>query len=450
MGVSAQDWLDAQHGVLGSVLISPELAPQVLAETSEQDYSGQCLAVYQAIRHLFSAGQPIDVVTIRDCLGADSSKFLLQLMEITPTAANYKTYIALCRKQSRISRIQSIAMRMMDAESLEQIQQCLEQAAAISAGEQGIRAIPIREAFLRFVDRRLAEKKPEYISWPIRDMDKLLYVEPGDFVILGGKPSAGKTAFALQCAWHMAESKRVGFFSLETGEEKLADRQFSSAAEIPLENIKLNALSEAHWDSVRQIDAATIRRNLDYIPVHNVSVADLHAFSAAKGYDVIFVDYIQLLKGHGASRYEEVTNLSIDLHRFSRATGCCVIGLSQLSRQGGDAAPDMSALRESGQLEQDADAVLLLYLEKPDDPKSRRILKCAKNKEGERFRTLLDFDGKYQRFSKASDPGGVYRAMQQMSKEARQQRQLAKMQQMTMLPPDTEVPEEFTKGASVG
>lgn len=443
MGLKTQDWLDAQNSVIGSAMISPELVPKILSQVADSDFSGAALAVLQAMRHLFAAGSPIDVVTVRDKLGASYSSYLMQVMEITPTAANWQYYVDICKKQARIVKLQEIGGLLSVADTPEEQQALLEQAIAVNSARQGIKSITFRDALEAFIDRHANAAPPTYLRWPIRELNDLLFVEKGDFIILGGRPSAGKTAFALQCAWELSENLHVGFFSFETKEKKLTDRQVSAVCGIPLENIKRDAMNENHWESIIALEKSTSAdRKLEIITECGLRVADIHAFSAARQFDVIFLDYLQIIPASGSSRYDIVTNLSLDLHRFSQSSSCAVIALSQLSRPGGDhsgkqSSPGMNALRESGQIEQDADAVLLLYLEDEKQPNGRRVLKCAKNKEGERFRMLLDFDGKMQRFSKAHDPGGVQRQLAQMAKETKRQ---AREQQMTLLPNDTPVP----------
>lgn len=437
MGIAAEKWLEAQQGVIGSALIDPVVVPIVLAQTSAKDYSGVNLAVYQAMASIFAAGKPVDPITVADKLGGEYSKYLMQLMEVTPTAANVKAYIEICRKQSRIHRLREIGGRMAVSTDSVELQKLLEEAAATNMEQQSFQATPIYQAFCDFAARKADERQPKFLRWPLKELNDLLYVEPGDFVLLAGKPSAGKTAFALQTAWTLAETQKVGFFSLETGERKLMDRQVSAVSGVPLENIKRNALSAQHWDSIISQKEQFKRRRLDFITKSGMDVSELQAYAAAKKYDVIFIDYLHLLSEGKRSPYEEVSRISMSLHRFSQTSGCCVVGLSQLNRGDKDkkGAPDMSWLRDSGQLEQDADAVLILYLEDEKNPNSRRILRCAKNKEGERFSMRLDFDGRTQRFAKASDFGGS-------QKEIRRAAQQTKSEQLRILPPDTFVPFE--------
>lgn len=430
MGISTLNWLDAQNGVIGSALISPELLPKILAQVSDSDFNGPALAVLQTMRHLFSKGSPVDVITVHDAvkekLGEKTAKYLMELMEITPTADNWQSYVDLCRKQARIVKLQKLGTMLAAADTQEAQQKLIEQIAVVNSTRQGIKAITFHDALASFIDRHSVDTPPDYLKWPIKQLNNLLFVEKGDLVLLGGRPSAGKTAFALQCAWELSKTMRVGFFSLETKEKKLTDRQVASICNIPMENVKRNVMNENHWDSVIALaQSDDDKRKLEIIEEPILKVYDIQAFSVARQYDVVFIDYIQLIKSSGFNRTEQVTNLSLDLHRFSQSSECTVIGLSQLSRQGNDSTPDMSKLRESGQLEQDADIILMLYLKDQNSPNGQRVLKCAKNKEGERFKMLLDFDGNTQYFSK---PG-----------TKRQERE----QQLTMLPDETPVPREF-------
>ena len=443
MGLSSSEkWLEAQQGVLGSALIDPVTVPIILSQTTVKDYSGPNVAVFQAMSALMRCGEIVDPITIADKLGDSYRSYLMQLMQITPTAANVQAYINLAKKQARIYRLQEIGGMLQASTDPDEQQRLLEDAVAVTAEQQSIQAVPIYKAFLDFVDRRSESKTPEYLQWPIPQLNDLLYIEPGDFVLLAGKPSAGKTAFALQCAWTLSEKHRVGFFSLETGEKKLTDRQVASVAGVPLENIKRNAMNQHHWDSILALDAAFKDRNLEIIDKSDIKITELQAYASAKQYDVIFIDYVHLLSENRRTPYEEISRISMALHRFAQTAGCCVVGLSQLNRggEGKRGIPDMSWLRDSGQLEQDADAVLILYLEDEKNPSSPRVLKCAKNKEGERFNMRLAFDGKTQKFSKMQDFGGVQRQLNRMARERKQEVQLK------ILSASTPVPAEFLRG----
>ena len=124
----AEKWLDAQYSVLGSALIDDRVIPQVMAGTRESDYSGPCRNVFRAIQGLFDKGEPLDAVSINNALGGKYGDFLVQLMEITPTAANVESYIRICREQARVNAIRDLAAQLQTAETMDEARKLLEQA----------------------------------------------------------------------------------------------------------------------------------------------------------------------------------------------------------------------------------------------------------------------------------------------------------------------------------
>lgn len=438
MVVSSQDWLDAQVGVLGSVLISPELAAKVVAETSEEDYAGQCLSVYRAIKSLFLQGKPADAVLVREQLGEAYTPTLMQMMEVTPTAANIDHYVAACKERGRLLRLRDIGQQLQEAADLEAASELLEQANKAMVKRSGVRVVTMEQALSSFWERHEGEK--EYLSWPIDGLQDKLYAEAGDFIILGGYPSDGKSALALQMAYHMALTKRVGFFSLETSDRKLFDRMMASVAKIPMDRIKTNGMTGRDWEQAGKFAQEINQRHLEYIPASGMSVSDIQAISHARRYDVIFVDYLQLINGKGKDRFSVVTDISIGLHTMAQSTNIAVIALAQLSRPQKQKetamtpAPTLSSLRESGQIEQDADIVFMLY--RPSFHDQRRELMILKNKEGKLGRITLDFDGQHQTFSRsiADKYAQTKKAIREAGRAARQEYE--------RLPDDTPVPFE--------
>ena len=435
-----EKWLDAQYSVLGSVLISPEVTPRVMSGTSEQDYSGACRTVFLAIKKLFLSGAAIDPVSVSGALGPNYRDFLVQLMQITPTAANIDAYITLCREQSRVAAVRELAQKMAVADTSEKLRPLLEKASGLMTDKPNLKITTMADALSSFMQRHT--KKPEYLTWPVPELNDQIYGELGDFFIIAGSPSTGKSAWALQCAWHWAQQYKVGFFSLETSSEKLFDRQMAAAAQINMEVIKRNVLSQAEWDKVCGMNPEITARNLELIPAAEMTPADVRAVTMMRGYQIIFIDYLQLLAASGDNRTAQVTSISIALHTLAQSMGVTVVALSQLARKK-EGAPSMSDLRESGQIEQDADMVMILSLEKKDDPSGNRILHVAKNKEGICPKVLLVFDGKHQTFSKANCSGDVLGKMVADGKKAkRKAHQQADPNQMQILPGNTPVPFE--------
>lgn len=237
MAVSNQDWLDAQYSVLGSALIDDSVVPMIVSETSASDYFGVCRNVYGAIRKLFLAGEAVDPVSVNHALGGNYKEIIVQLMEVTPTAANVETYIRLCRERAKILTVQGIGRELAEADSLEQLQKLLEQANSLVADKVNLKITSMSDALRSFMDRH-SKDVAKYLPWPVQQLNDVIYAEPGDFLIFAGYPSAGKSAWALQCAWSWAKDYKVGFFSLETSSEKLFDRQMSAIAEISMNDIK--------------------------------------------------------------------------------------------------------------------------------------------------------------------------------------------------------------------
>lgn len=156
MSVTNQSWLDAQYSVLGSALIEPKVVPQVMAETQESDFSGPCRTVYQTISDVFNSGFPVDVVSVASKLPNDYREFLAQLMEITPTAANVGTYIALCREQSRVLSCREIGKELSSCEDSKTARSLVEEASKMMSSVQSNRTASMESLMRRFYER--AEK----------------------------------------------------------------------------------------------------------------------------------------------------------------------------------------------------------------------------------------------------------------------------------------------------
>lgn len=396
-----------QVSVIGSLLIDEKCIGATLAELPPEDFlSDVYRTIYQAIRTLFTAGQTVDPVTVLGALGKDSGEgwyeIIKQCLDATPTAANVGEYTRLLRETARLYRSRQVGARLAEVNGLDDVPALLSELSAQMVERSGVKVTTMAEGLARFVERHKAT--PEYFRWGLAELDERLYIGRGKFVILGGYASDGKTALALSCAWEMAKTQRVGFYSLETDDGTLMDRLISSVTKIEMGRIKKSELTQEDYDDVARVSGNVISRNLELVLAAGMTAADIAAHAQSRRYDVIYVDYVQLIRSDRprSSRTEQITAISIDLHTAAQSTGITIVGLSQLTRpeksNGSRVAPSMSSLRESGQLEQDADAVILLYREKPDTQDSRRVLKIAKNKEGEVGYSYLAFDGATQTF----------------------------------------------------
>lgn len=412
-----QDKLSAQVAVLGSLLIKPEFIGEALTKIREEDFtSPHCRMVFCAIRSLFTESGKVDAALVRAKLGGndgvDWGRFLLETMEITPTAYNIWEYAAIMREQARMTKVIELAGLLQVAGDSGQARQIIARLQETMVDRHGVKRMNMEEALISFGERHTTVH--QYMTWGIPTVDKKLFVDLEDMVVLGGYPSAGKTALAVSFAFHQAKEKRVGFYSLETSRYKLADRLISNMAGIEMGEIKRSEISEQSWQRLADCSDRIRQRKLDLIEASGMTAQDIQADALAKRYEVIYIDYLQLVEPESRriNRTEQVSGISRSLQQLAHKNGLLVVALSQLARMEKTRdekmiEPTMSDLRESGQIEQDADAILLLYLEdltRPSD--SRRILKVAKNKEGKRGKIYLDFDGSYQRFKESDEPKG--------------------------------------------
>lgn len=404
MSQTPSRYYEAQIGVLGSMLIDgAHTAGLVMQSLQPEDFTGPNRTIFEVCRELFRAGRPVDPVPVSQKLGPEYKQMLLDIMELTPTAANVREYITLTAEQSKLAKLKDLGTSLVGCVDAAEAQSLLAQANRVAGGRPSVRVVSMEQGLLDFYERQRTQAV--HIPWGLSKVDGAMMSEFGDFIILGGEPSTGKTALSLQMAWTQAEKHRVGYFSLETRPEKMIDRAVAAVTGVDFGKIKRHRMEQSDWDACEAKASAIVGRKLDIIQAGGLSVLDIQAMTAAGRYEIIYIDYIQLVAPEDRRRsdVEQVTQISKDLHTLAQTTGVTVIALSQLARpqtgQGKVKSPGMHSLRQSGQLEQDADGILLLYLEEPGNTRARRCLQIAKNKEGEAGGVdYLAFDGAHQRF----------------------------------------------------
>ena len=423
--------LDAENGVLGSLLIDERILREAFSVVDAGDFLNPTnRMIFQTARKLFQAGEPVDAMTVRDQIGGEYSKYLYELMEITPTSANWREYAEAMHRQASLYRIKELAFKLEQAVTLEDCRPLCADLGQLLAGGQRVDAWTMREMLDDFFTAQEPDSPaPQYITSGIRELDEGSFTELGDVVMIGGYPSDGKTALALSMAYHMAKTHKVGFFSLETSKQKVRDRMVSHVAQISAQAIKRRALTEADWKLLAEKSADMVKRDLTVLRGAGTTVSEIQAISQAYGFQIIFIDYVQLVVpelDRRANRQEQMASVSIALHTFAQATGTLVVELAQLTRPeraGSWREPDMHDLKETGQFEQDADMIYLLFRPDPKDKTlsqdDHRMLKIAKNKEFRRGTWPLYFDGDKQTFSIMTDDKGVMRQMVEAGKAAR-------------------------------
>lgn len=391
--------IQMQYTLIGTLIAEPSRIGEILTKLHPADFtSAACRGLFEALGAMHFAGAPINQFTLLDRAGEEYGEAIMEASGLYTEDLDY--YAEQIAERSRLSSMQRIGEQLATVQDAAAASALLSRLHALQADNAEVSIVSASDAAAAFVESQTAPT-PEYYRWGMSELNRNLFVEPGDYVVVGGFPSAGKTLLSLQFALELADLHRVGYFSIETSPKKLIDRAMANLAHIPLSAIKTHSMTDVQWDSAAVAADILSRKKLEIIQAAGMSVSDIRAISLSRRYQVIFVDYLQIVTTKAASRYEEVTNISKDLHTFAQADGITVIALAQLSRpekteRGQKRPPNMSSFRESGQIEQDADVALLLWPSNPDDNKSTRILKCGKNKDGDRFRIELEFDGAMQ------------------------------------------------------
>ena len=409
MGEKENALLNAQLGVIGSMLIDDQTVGLCVQALKEEYFDGQYRTIFSAMRRLFQGGRPVDPVTVIGVTGKEYAELLRQIMELTPTAAHVKAYITDLKREARLRMLKNAAAEMLGAENEAEIRAAMDRINAVLVDRPDVRAMNMQEALADFYKRHDPNVRPQYLPWKFEKLNDYLHTMRGDLCVIGGYPSDGKTTLALATAREQARTKRVGFFSFETDCEKLADALIASAAQIGLPKIQLNAMNEHDWDTLAALASDFGGRNLELIEAAGMTVSDIRLYALAKHYDVIYIDYLQLIESPdrsqwGQQEYARVTANSRALKQFGRQNGPAIVALSQMTRpqagkNGKIPPPSMANLRSSGQIEQDADNILLLFRENQRIPNCDRVITVAKNKTGVAGDSFyLQFKGETQTF----------------------------------------------------
>lgn len=428
--ILTEEWLLAQNRVLGAALLDPKLVPKVVTELTPEDFTGNARLIYDAMASCFrrcSNPDEIDpVVIVQTMGGSDAARTLVaQYMDLCPSAAEIDRYLQLTAQQSKLNRLRDLGQRLSETSSLEDAVAMADAITNQLVDRPGIQSFSPAALMEQFAVRHSASKR--FAQWSIPVIGDYVRLKPGRLYIIGAEPSGGKTAFALEQMLSISADKRVLFCSLETDAGTLFDRMIATVAEIPLTAMERGEISAPQSQRLMDCSAHICSRNFVIQQCAGVTVAGIKAAAAATKADVVIVDYLQLIcsSSRKLSRYEAVTEISMDLHILAQSTGIAVIALSQVTNRDPSArrAPlGIHSARESGQIEADADAILMVdkYVE-PDLRKSgsnaNRVLRIVKNKNGLCGDIPLRFDGRYQRFSRAYVPNPDW-ASAQKAKDA--------------------------------
>lgn len=382
--------------LLGAILIKPDLAPYSLPDLEIEHFPVDLQPVFAALSGLWNAKGQLDAVeacarypeqrtAIMECVEECEGEY------IAITRDRIEEWTQLIREQAALTQFQSLALQagssLTTFADLPGLYSQMGEALTLDREEQDFK--PIGELIDNYI-RRLDEKA-KYILTGIPVIDRYLNLSPGNLFIIGGRPSAGKTALSLQMACEMArKGYKVCYFSLETDPDTLTARIIANRLAIPLSDVKAKTVPQSSLDDLAELH----RLPLFIRSASGKGAGWIKAQAQRMKAQVVFIDYLQLLTASKAKdRYQQITSISIALHELAQTTGILVVVLAQLNRNAAHASPSTADLKESGQLEQDADAILLLSADKEQ---YQAIL--AKNKEGRVGEIPLTFDKARQRF----------------------------------------------------
>jgi len=441
--------VEAEQSLLGGLLLDNQAWEKIADLVSVDDfYRDDHRRIFRHIGKLIESNRPADVVTVLESIEASDDKdktggvaYLGSLSQNTPSALNIRRYAELVRERAVQRKLAQVATDIAEialSPSGKDVGQLLDEAETriLEIGEQGTRnrtgfeeIQPVLARVMERIDYLYHRDNPSDVTGVptgFVDLDeKTAGLQPGDLIIVAGRPSMGKTAFALNMAENVAVDNGlpVAVFSMEMGGTQLAMRMLGSISRVDQHRMRTGRLNDEEWGKL-----SSAMGKLHDAPIFIDETAALNALelrSRARRLrrqcgklGLIVVDYLQLMSGSSQSSSEnratEISEISRGLKALAKELEVPVVALSQLNRaleQRNDKRPMMSDLRESGAIEQDADVILFIYRDEvyfPDKPESRGVAEViiGKQRNGPIGKVELTFLGQYTRFENRASTGG--------------------------------------------
>ena len=395
--------MNTQKVLLGALLAQPDLAPYSLPDLDVEHFAPDVQPVFAAVSGFWNSTGTLDAVQIceryPDLKTAVMGCFDEWSAEcVRATRPNVEKWTQLVLEQAALTKFQSLALQagssLTTFADLPDLYSQMGEALTLDREEQDFK--PIGELVDNYVCK--LDEKPRYIPTGLSVLDKYLHLSPGNLFIIGGRPSAGKTALSLQMACEQArKGYRVCYFSLETDPDTLTARIIANRLAVSLADVKAKTVPQSELDNLAELH----RLPLFIRSASGKGVAWVKAQAQRMKAQVVFIDYLQLLAtGKAKDRYQQITSISIALHELAQTTGILVVALAQLNRNSAQSLPTAADLKESGQIEQDADAILLLANDVTTQNRPEKHYHCSleKNKEGDLWTLPITFDKEHQRF----------------------------------------------------
>ncbi len=422
----------AEQSALGGMLLSAEAVAEVQEAVRGADfYAPKHETIFDAILTLFAKGEPTDVITVTDELTksgnlvkAGGADYLHTLTSIVPTAANAAFYAQIVAEKATLRRLVEVGTKIAqlgyanEGEVEDLVNQAQNDVYGVMRGASKEDVVDLSTSLeaaineIEFAQSRGGEMTG--VPTGFAELDEMTHgLHGGQFVILAARPAVGKSTLALDFARNAAikHKKATVFFSLEMGRAEIAMRMLSAESQIPLQNLRKGAVGDSDWSRIAQV-----RGNINDAPLFiddspNMTLVEIRAkarrLMSRVDLKMIVIDYLQLMTSGKKveSRQQEVSEFSRALKLLAKELNVPVIAISQLNRnseQTKDKKPEISQLRESGSLEQDADVVILLHREaqyEKDHPRAGEAdLILAKQRNGPTGTVVVAFQGQYSRF----------------------------------------------------
>jgi replicative DNA helicase len=426
--------LEAERAILGAILLEPQIIPRAIELlTADEFYKDGHRKIFGAMVRLFDRSEPADALTVAEDLrrageldDVGGQAALATLMEEATIATQFAAYAQIVRDKAQLRELIRVARELTEHgfDESEDVRALIDRAEQmvfrISERRMHKSAVPVREVLTRTIEHieTLYRKKEHVTGVPtgFADLDRLTAgLQKADFIIIAGRPSMGKTAFALNVVQQVAvEAGRAALiFSLEMSKEQLVQRLLCSEARVDSHRVRTGYLETGDWKRIGAAAGRLADAPLFIDDTANLSVLEARAkarrIRAEHGLDLVVIDYLQLMQGRwrAENRQQEISEISRSLKALAKELEVPVVALSQLSRAveaRGDSSPRLSDLRESGALEQDADVIVFLhrpglYKENPADAERNLTdVIIGKQRNGPTDKVQLVFKPEYTRF----------------------------------------------------
>lgn len=436
--------LEAEQSVIGGLILENSAWDRIADVVSDDDfYRHEHRLIFRAIAILINENRSADVVTVQEQLAQNDKleqvggfSYLVTLVQNTPSAANIRRYAEIVRERSIIRQLAEVGTQIArnaynpQGKTAEQLldeaeNQVFQIAESTAKSKQGFLEMPeLLKQNIEKIDLLYQRDNAEDVtgvSTGFVDLDRITSgLQAGDLVIVAGRPSMGKTAFAVNIAEDVALSSKqpVAIFSMEMGAAQLVMRMISSVGRVDQSILKNGKLQDEHWDRLNEAVARLADAPIFIDETAGLTALEIRARSRrlARRFNgklgLIVIDYLQLMAGSGRTdnRAAELGEISRSLKSLAKELQVPVIALSQLSRtveHRTDKRPMMSDLRESGAIEQDADLIMFMFRDEyytKESSQYKGLAECiiGKHRNGPTGRVFLTFLGQFTKFENAA------------------------------------------------